>query len=120
MTKPRRGETSAQDIFRVIVDAMLDQESNEFFLKSSLAWVEARKKDRSLGARSKDRGMCQTLGFLLLTARCTRVGTARPRILIQSESEKDRRQDECGREEVRRRYSDAIKGPAEEERRDDA
>jgi hypothetical protein len=36
----------------------------------------------------------------------------RSRILIQPESQEDRRQEESRREEVRRRYSNMIKGPA--------
>ena len=35
--QPRRGETSTENIFRIIVDAMLDQKLNELFLKRSFA-----------------------------------------------------------------------------------
>src|SRR5207237_8868435 len=67
----------------------------------------------------------KTRTLFLFRNRCNRrnrwmLQRLRPRILIQSKSQKDRRHDERGREEVRRRYSDRIERPTEEERRNDA
>ena len=37
MNQPRSGETLTQNVFGILVDAMLDQQLDELFLKSSLA-----------------------------------------------------------------------------------